>query len=88
MKMKHSHTLGAMLIFLLLYACEASPQLTVPPTATNLPPTSTPTEIPQLQRLHSHRLLFPMVRAQTFSIPSCQETSGFIRPVAQRARHG
>ena len=46
MKMKHSHTLGAMLIFLLPYACEASPQLTVPPTATNLPPTSTPTEIP------------------------------------------
>jgi hypothetical protein len=46
MKVKHSHILGAMLIFLLLHACEASPQLTALPTTTNLPPTSTPTEIP------------------------------------------
>lgn len=44
--MKHSHILGATLIFLLLHACEASPQLTTLPTTTNLPPTGTPTEIP------------------------------------------
>ena len=46
MKMKHSRILGAMLIFLLLSACGTSSQSTALPTATNLPPTNIPTEIP------------------------------------------
>jgi len=46
MKSNRPRTFSAMIIFLLLYACTASPQLASAPTNTNLPPTSTPTEIP------------------------------------------
>ena len=46
MKIRRAQYLGMMLVFFLLHACQASPQLSVGPTVTSSPPTSTPTELP------------------------------------------